>query len=131
MNDIGVLAWHVMCEFQRDKVIQTACVYSLVELFGTQYESQTPPVCAEFDLGPKSNDENEGHWPYKQVVDGKLRISGMTPPDIDSAVRGLARHPHDPAVWHWNGVHTIIVYLTRCVPAGRGVEVVVICRPLC
>ena len=71
------------------KITQTAFIDSLVDCFDIQYETQTS-ASVEFDLGPKRIHEKEGNWPYKQVVGGLLWISGMTQPDIASAVRAVA-----------------------------------------
>ena len=78
---------------------QTAFVDSLVDSFDIQYETQTPAF-VEFDLGSKRIYEKEGDWPYKQAVGGLLWISGMTRPDITSAVRAVVRHAYSPAARH-------------------------------
>ena len=38
-------------------------------------------------------------------------ISGMTRPDIASAVRAIARHAHNSAARYWKAVRNVIVYL--------------------
>ena len=55
--------------------------------------------------------EKGSDWPYNQAVGGLLWISGMTRPDIASAVRAVARHPHNPAARHWKAVRKITAYL--------------------
>ena len=47
----------------------------------------------------------------RRVVDGMLGISGMTRPDIASAVRAVARHGYNPAARHWKAVRKITAYL--------------------
>ena len=64
--------------------------------------------------------EKEGDWPYKQAVGGILWISGMTRPDIASAVRAVARHAHNPAARHWKAVRKTIAFLK----ATKGLGVV-------
>ena len=49
----------------------------------------------KFHLEPKRIHEKEGDWPYKQAVSGMLWISGMTRPDIASAVSEVARDAHN------------------------------------
>ena len=116
VSDMGDLSWCLGCAFERDrmkgvvKMTQTAFVDLLVDRFDLKYETQTP-ASVEFDLGPKIIHEKEGDWPYKQAVGGLLWISGMTRPDIASAVRAVARHAHNPAAWHWKAVRKIIAYL--------------------
>ena len=116
MNDVGDVSWYLGCAFERDrmegimKMAQTAFVDSLVDRFDIQYEAQTP-ASVEFDLGPKRIYEKEGDWPYEQAVGGLLWISGMTRPDIASAVRAVARHARNPAARHWKAVRKIIAYL--------------------
>ena len=124
------------CAFEHDKMegvmkmTQTAFVDSLVDRFDIQHETQTPASSVEFDLGPKRIHEKEGDWPYKQAVGGLLWISGMTRPDIASAVRAVARHAHNPVAWYWKAVRKISTYLKEgsggCFPAGRGLETVVV-----
>ena len=140
VNDMGDLSWYLGCAFERDKakgvvkMTQTAFVDSLVERFDIKYESQIP-ASIEFDLGPKRSDEKDGDWPYKQAVGGLLWISGMTRPDIASAVRAVARHAHNPAARHWKAVRQVIAYLkgtkvlglvVRRGGEGKGVEAVAI-----
>ena len=78
------------------KMTQTAFVDSLLDRFDIQFETQTP-ASVEFDLGPMMIHEKGGDWPHKQAVGGLLWTSGMTRPDIASAVRAVARHAHNPA----------------------------------
>ena len=109
-------SWHLGCAFERDKtegimgMTQTASVDSLIGRFDIRYETQTP-ASVEFGLGPKRIYEKKGGWPYKQAVGGLLWISGMTQPDIASAVRDVTRHAHDLTARHWNAVRKIIAYL--------------------
>ena len=92
VSDMGDLSWYLGCAFECDrmegvmKMTQTAFVESLVDRFVVQDETQTP-ASVEFDLGSKMTHEKEGGWPYKQAVGGLLWISGMTRPDIASAVK--------------------------------------------
>ena len=83
---------------------------SLVDRFEIQYETQTP-VSVELDLGQKSVHEKGCDWPYKQAVGGLLWISGITRPDIASAVRAVARNAHNPAARQWKAIRKITVYL--------------------
>ena len=99
------------------KMTQTAFVGSLVGRFGIQYETQTP-ASVEFELGPKRIHEKGGEWPYKQAVGGLLSISGMTRPDITSAVRAVARHAHNPAARYWKAVRKIVAYLKAAKDLG-------------
>ena len=104
MNDMSDLSWYLGCAFERGKVgvmkmTQTAFVGSLLDRFDIQYGTQTP-ASVELDLGPMMIHEKGGDWSYKQAVGGLLWISGMTRPDIASAVRAVARHPHNPAARH-------------------------------
>ena len=116
MSDMDDLSWYLGCDFERDrmdgvmKMTQKAFVDSLVARLDIQCETQTP-ASVEFDLGPKRIHEKEGDWPYKQAVGSLLWISGMTRPDIASAVRAVARHAHNPAARHWKAVRKIIAYL--------------------
>ena len=116
VDDMGDLSWYLGCAFERDrmdgvmKMTQTAFVDSLVVRFDIQYESQTP-ASVEIDLRPKRIHEKEGDWPYKQAVGGLLWISGMTRPNIASAVRAVARHAHNPAARHCKAVQKIIACL--------------------
>ena len=106
VTDMGDLSWYLGCAFERDKMegamkmTQTAFVDSLVDRFDKQYEPHTP-ASVEFDLGPKIIHEKGGEWPNKQAVGGLWWISGMTGPDIASAMRAVARHAHNPATRHW------------------------------
>ena len=140
VSDVGDLSWYLGCAFERDKMegvmkmTKTAFVDLLVDRFDIQYETQTP-ASVEFDLGPKRIHEKEGDWPYKQAVGGLLWISGMTRPDIATAVKAVARHAHNPTARHRKAVWEIIARLkaTRdlsggCVPTGRGLETVVVRR---
>ncbi|CAN0307868.1 unnamed protein product, partial [Ascophyllum nodosum] len=43
-----------------------------------------------------------------QTVSGLLWITGMTQPDIVSAVRALSRYAHNPTARHWKVVRKII-----------------------
>ena len=116
VNDMGELSWFLGCAFERVrmegvmKMTQAAFVDSLVNRFDIQYETQTP-ASVEFDLVPIRTHEKGGDWPYKQTVGGLLWISGMTRPDIASAVRAVARHAHNPTARHWKAVRKIIAYL--------------------
>ena len=113
---MGDISWYLECAFERDrmegvmKMMQTAFVDSLVDRFDVQYETQTP-ASVEFDLGPQITHEKKGEWPHKQAAGGLLWRSGMTQPDIASAVRAVARHAHNPAARHWKAVRKIIAYL--------------------
>ena len=108
MNDMGDLSWYLGCAFKRGKIegvvkmTQTVFVDSLVDRFDIQYETQTP-ASVEFDLGSKRIHNKEGDWPHKQAVGGLMWISGVTRPDIASAVRAVAQH--------WKAVRKIIAYL--------------------
>ena len=116
VSDMGDLSWYLGYAFERDrmegvmKMTQAALVDSLVDRFDIQYKTQTP-ASVEFDLGPKMIHEKGGDWPYTQAVGGLLWISGMTRPDITSAVRAVARHAHNPAARHWKAVRKIIAYV--------------------
>ena len=116
VNDMGDLSWYLGCALERGKMedvmkmTQTAIVDSLVDRLDIQYETQTP-ASVELDLGPKIIHEKGGDWPYKQAVGGLLWISGITRPDIASAVRAVARHAHNPAARHWKAVRKIVSYL--------------------
>ena len=113
VNDMSDLSWYLGCAIERDrkegvmKITQTAFVDSLVDRFDVRYATQTP-ASVEFELGPKMTHEKKGEWPYKQAVGGLLWISGMTRPDIASAVRAVARHAHNLAARHWRAVRKII-----------------------
>ena len=102
VSDMGDPSCCLWCAFERDrmegvmKMTQTAFVDSLVDRFDVRYETQTP-ASVEFDLGSKMTHEEEGAWPYKPAVGGLLWISGMTRPDIASAVRG--HWPDMPTIW--------------------------------
>ena len=115
VNDMGDLSWYLGCAFERDKMegvmkmTRTAFVDSLVYCFDIQYKTQTL-ASVEFDLGPKRIHEKGGDWPYKQTVGSLLWISGITRPDIASALRAVARHAHNPAARHCKVVRKIIVY---------------------
>ena len=117
VNDMGDLSWYLGCAPERDKMegvvkmTQAVFVDSLVDRFDIQYETQTIASSVEFDLGPKMIHEKGGDWPYKQAVGGLLWISGMTRPDIASAVRAVARHVHNPAARHWKAFRKITTYL--------------------
>ena len=96
VNDMGDLSLYLGCAFERDKMegvikmTQTAFVDSLV---GRLIYSETQnPTSVEFDLGPKRINWKGGDWPYKQAVGSLLWISGMTRPDMASAVRVVTRH---------------------------------------
>ena len=116
VNDMGELYWYLGCAFERDrmegvmKMTQTAFKDSLVNRSDIQYETQTP-ASVEFDLGPIRTHEKGSDWPYKQAVGGLLWISGMTRPDIASAVRAVARHAHNPPARHWKAVWKTIADL--------------------
>ena len=105
VNGIVYVSWYLGCACECDrmkgvmKMTQTAFVDSLVDRFDIQYEAQTP-ASVELDFGPKRIHEKGGDWPYKQALGGLLWISGMTRPDIASAVRAVTRHAHDPAARH-------------------------------
>ena len=52
------------------------------------------------------------------VVSLLLWVSGMTRPDIVSAVRAVARQTHNPSSRHWKAVVKIIAYLKRTKDLG-------------
>ena len=116
VNDMGDLSWYLGCAFEREKMegvmkmTQTSFVDSPVDRFDIQHKTQTP-TSVGFDLGPKRIHEKEDVWPYKQAVGDLLWISGMTRPDIASAVRAVARHAHNPAARHCKAARKIIAYL--------------------
>ena len=49
----------------------------------------------------------------REAVGSLLWVSGMTRPDIVSAVRAVARQTHNPSSRHWKAVVKIIAYLKR------------------
>lgn len=63
-------------------------------------------------LGPRRCSEKEDDWPcYWNPASGLLWISGMTQPDITSAVRAASRHGHIPGARHRKGVCKILASL--------------------
>ena len=138
MNDIGDLSWYLGCAFERDKMedvmkmTQTALVDLLVDRYDIQCETQTP-ASVEFDLGPKRIHEKEGNWPYQQAVGGSIvdlgedatgcsecsKSSGSTCPHSGrAAMQGGSEDNCLPSGNQESG---------GCVPAGRGLETVVVC----
>ena len=70
------------------------------------------------ELGPRTEDDPGGKWPYREAVGNLLWLSNMTLPDIANAVRVAARHSHNPGKGRWNAVLKILSYLRGT--KGRG-----------
>ena len=105
------------------KMTQTAFVDSLVDCYSIQYKTQTP-ASAEFDLGPKRI-TRRGAW---SVVD----LSGMTRPDIATCGEGNdTTCPQFGRAALEGGLEENCLPEGNqgsegCVPAGRGLETVVV-----
>ena len=115
-NMVGELKWYTGCAFERnfkDGIIimsQTAFVEELLRRFENQSPTKTSAIPANplLELGPRTEDDPGGKWPYREAVGSPLWLSNMTRPDIANAVRVVARHSHKPGEEHWNAVLKIL-----------------------
>ena len=108
----------LLCAFERDRkksvlrVLQRALVASVISRYGVNAESNIP-ASQSADLGPWSNEESVCDKPVRAAVGSLIWLSGVTRPDIASAVRAVPRQAHDPAERHWRAVRNAITYLNK------------------
>ena len=91
---------------------QQTFIETVVDRFGVESESDLP-ASQIVDLGPRREDEELCEKPMREAVGSLLWVSGMTRPDIVSAVRAEGRQTHNPSSRHWKAVVKIIAYLKR------------------
>ena len=82
------------------EITQKAFVDSMLNRFSVNSSSDIPATPG-VELGPREEGEPERDWPYREAVDGLIRLSTMTRPDISNAVRVVARHSHYPTDRNW------------------------------
>ena len=130
VNDMGDVTWYLGCAFDRDRVegvvkmTQTALfVDSLVDRFDIQIETQTP-ASVKFDLGPKRIHEKGGEWSVVDLGDDATEYSecgeGSGPTCPQSGRAALEGGSEDNCLPQGNQEYW------DCVPAGRGLETVVV-----
>lgn len=101
-NNSGALSYFLGCEYRRDNekktlVSQTACIDRLARRFDITTISHIPPVSA-VALSPGEGEEEKYAQPYRELVGGIMWIANATRTDISNAIRGVARHAHDPSL---------------------------------
>jgi hypothetical protein len=127
-DDVGEVKDYIGCKLDIDieqgslKMTQPVLVQSLTDEFEDIVQGKAPLVPAKpGNILTKGGDDvlsPEMHTRYRGGVGKLMYLAKHTRPDINNAVRDLARHSHAPSQMHWDAMCYCIRYVRATAERG-------------
>ena len=115
INNLGELRWYAGCCFWRNwdagtlTISQQAFAESTAARFDVSFRRYTL-LLTGLELEEFDKNEPVGDWPFRELVGCLMWLANRTRPDIENAVRAVARYANHTREVHWRTAIDILEY---------------------